>query len=93
MWWDFFSLDEQVRIKDDIGRATSLLTMEVNWDLLQALASFWDPVLRCLSIGGVDLVPTIEEYTALLQVPSSPTQIYVPIQQYRANRELATFLA
>uniref|UniRef100_A0A2N9F0L4 DUF7745 domain-containing protein n=1 Tax=Fagus sylvatica TaxID=28930 RepID=A0A2N9F0L4_FAGSY len=67
MWWDFFSLDEKVHIKDDIGRAISLLTMKVNWDLLQALASFWDPVLRCLSIGGMDLVPTIEEYTELLQ--------------------------
>ncbi len=92
MWWDFFSLDEKVRIKDDIGRAISLLTIKVNRDLLQALASFWDPVLRCLSIGGIDLVPTIEEYTTLLQVPSSPTQIYVPIQQYRANKELANFL-
>ena len=92
MWWDFFSLDEKVHIKDDIGRAISLLTMKVNWDLLQALASFWDPVLRCLSIGGMDLVSTIEEYTELLQVPSSPTQIYVSIQQYRANKELANFL-
>jgi hypothetical protein len=30
MWWNLFSLEEQVRIKDDIGRTTSLLTMEVN---------------------------------------------------------------
>ena len=49
-------------------------------------------MLRCMSIRGVDLVPTIVEYTALLQVPSYPTQIYVSIQQYRAYRELANFL-
>ena len=80
MWWDFFSLDEKVHIKDDIGRAISLLTMKVNWDLLQALASFWDPVLRCVSIRVVDLVSTIKEYTALLQVPSFPTWVYVLVQ-------------
>ncbi|GMY05729.1 hypothetical protein FCV25MIE_00968 [Fagus crenata] len=61
MWWDFFGLEEQVRIKYDIGMATSLLTMDVKWDQLQALASFWDPVLHCMSIGDMDLVLTIEE--------------------------------
>ncbi|GMY33694.1 hypothetical protein FCV25MIE_28936 [Fagus crenata] len=80
MWWGFFSTVEEVHIKKDLGRATSLLTMQVNWDLLQALTSFWDLVLHYVSIGSVDLVPTIEEYAALLQVPSSPTRIYVPIQ-------------
>jgi hypothetical protein len=49
-------------------------------------------MLRCVSIGVVDLVSTIEEYTALLQVPSSPTRVYVPVQQYRANKELGNFL-
>ena len=82
MWWDFFNTAEQVRIKDDISRATSLLTMEVNRDLLHALASFWDLLLHCVSIGSMDLVPTIEEYTAFLQGHSSPSRIYMPIQQY-----------
>uniref|UniRef100_A0A2N9I0K5 Uncharacterized protein n=1 Tax=Fagus sylvatica TaxID=28930 RepID=A0A2N9I0K5_FAGSY len=49
-------------------------------------------LLRCVSIRVVDLVSTIEEYTALLQVPSSPTRVYVPVQQYRANKELGNFL-
>jgi hypothetical protein len=43
MWWHFLSIAEQVRIKDDFGRVTSLLTLQVNWDLIQALTSFWDP--------------------------------------------------
>ena len=84
MWWHFFNTAKQVRIKKDFGRATSLLTMQVNWDLIQSLTSFQDPVLCCVSIGNVDLVPTIEEYIALLQVPSSPAQIYMPTQQYWA---------
>ena len=40
MWWDFFNTVEQVGIKKDLDRATSLLTMLVNWDLLQAFTSF-----------------------------------------------------
>uniref|UniRef100_A0A2N9ENJ9 Uncharacterized protein n=1 Tax=Fagus sylvatica TaxID=28930 RepID=A0A2N9ENJ9_FAGSY len=43
-------------------------------------------------LGSVDLVPTIEEYTELLLVPSSSTWIYMPIQRYRTNRELANTL-
>ena len=38
------------------------------------------------------MVPTIEDYTELLLVPSSSTRIYTPIQQYRTNRELANTL-
>jgi hypothetical protein len=87
-----FSTEEQVRIKKDFGRATSLPTLQVNWDLIQALTSFWDPTLPCVSLGSVDLVPTIGEYAELLQVASSSTRIYMPIQRYRANKELVNTL-
>ncbi|MFQ6662867.1 hypothetical protein Gotur_030577 [Gossypium turneri] len=30
-------------------------------------ASFWNPVYSCFTFGGVDLVPTVEEYMALLR--------------------------
>ena len=61
MWWHLFSTAEQVRIKDDFGRVTSLLTMQVKWDLIQDLTSFWDLALRCVSIGSVDLVPLVDD--------------------------------
>ncbi|MBA0671962.1 hypothetical protein Goklo_007270 [Gossypium klotzschianum] len=42
------------------------------WDfthkhLFRALAQFWNPTYSCFTFGKVDLVPTIEEYMALLR--------------------------
>ncbi|MBA0670266.1 hypothetical protein Goklo_028961 [Gossypium klotzschianum] len=44
-----------------------LLYMKVNKRLFRALAQFWNPAYSCFTFGKVDLVPTIEEYMALLQ--------------------------
>ncbi|XP_040964570.1 uncharacterized protein [Gossypium hirsutum] len=41
--------------------------MKVDKRLFRARAQFWNPVYSCFTFGRVDLVPTIEEYTALLQ--------------------------
>ncbi|MBA0788654.1 hypothetical protein Gotri_026655, partial [Gossypium trilobum] len=35
--------------------------------LFYALAQFWNPAYSCFTFGGVDLVPTVEEYMALLR--------------------------
>ncbi|MFQ6643430.1 hypothetical protein Gotur_017850 [Gossypium turneri] len=32
-----------------------------------ALAQYWNPAYSCFTFGKVDLVPTVEEYTALLR--------------------------
>ncbi|KAG8482457.1 hypothetical protein CXB51_024387 [Gossypium anomalum] len=37
--------------------------------LFRALAQFWSPAYSCFTFGEVDLVPTVEEYTALLRCP------------------------
>ncbi|MBA0761338.1 hypothetical protein Gotri_024005 [Gossypium trilobum] len=34
--------------------------------LFRALAQFWNPAYSCFTFRGVDLVPTVEEYMALL---------------------------
>ncbi|MFQ6667864.1 hypothetical protein Gotur_033736 [Gossypium turneri] len=44
------------------------------WDythkqLFRALAQYWNPAYSCFTFGNVDLVPTVEEYTALLHCP------------------------
>ncbi|KAL1061183.1 hypothetical protein V6Z11_1Z038300 [Gossypium hirsutum] len=39
----------------------------VDKHLFQALAQFWNPAYSCFTFGKVDLVPTIEEYMALLR--------------------------
>ncbi|MBA0862204.1 hypothetical protein Goshw_005786 [Gossypium schwendimanii] len=40
--------------------------MKVDKHLFQALIQFWNPAYNCFTFGKVDLVPTIEEYIALL---------------------------
>ncbi|MBA0634625.1 hypothetical protein Godav_024806 [Gossypium davidsonii] len=43
------------------SRGTSL----VDKHLFRALAQFWNPAYSCFTFGGVDLVPTVEEYMAI----------------------------
>ncbi|MFQ6630972.1 hypothetical protein Gotur_009047 [Gossypium turneri] len=43
-----------------------LLNIKVDKHLFRALAQFWNPACSCFTFGGVDLVPTMEEYMALL---------------------------
>ncbi|MFQ6660160.1 hypothetical protein Gotur_028772 [Gossypium turneri] len=41
--------------------------MKVDKHLFRALAQFWNLAYSCFTFGKVDLVPTIEEYMALLR--------------------------
>ncbi|MFQ6669021.1 hypothetical protein Gotur_034434, partial [Gossypium turneri] len=41
--------------------------MKVDKCLFRALAQIWNPAYSCFTFGNVDLVPTIEEYMALLR--------------------------
>ncbi|MFQ6657034.1 hypothetical protein Gotur_026876, partial [Gossypium turneri] len=44
-----------------------LLDVKVDKQLFRALAQFWNPAYNCFTFGKVNLVPTIEEYMALLR--------------------------
>lgn len=46
-----------------------LLDVKVDKYLFRALAQFWNPAYSCLTFGGVDLVPTVEENMVLLNCP------------------------
>ncbi|KAL4309715.1 hypothetical protein GQ457_01G019220 [Hibiscus cannabinus] len=37
--------------------------------LFRALAQYWNPGYNCFTFGKVDMTPTIEEYTLLLNCP------------------------
>ncbi|MBA0648636.1 hypothetical protein Goklo_016329, partial [Gossypium klotzschianum] len=51
----------------DYGYLPYLLDMKVDKHLFRALAQFWNPAYGCFIFGKVDLVPTVEEYIALLR--------------------------
>ncbi|XP_017624772.1 uncharacterized protein LOC108468397 [Gossypium arboreum] len=45
------------------------IRIRVDKYLFRALAQFWNPAYSCFTFGGVDLVPTVDEYMALLNCP------------------------
>ncbi|MFQ6655893.1 hypothetical protein Gotur_026243 [Gossypium turneri] len=51
----------------DYGDLPYLLDMKVDKHLFHALTQFWNPAYGCFTFGEVDLVPTVEEYIALLR--------------------------
>ena len=65
-WWTAFSSKDRVYIKQFLGDATSLFCTPLDWLLLEAIVTCWDPALRCITIGDVDLVSTLEEYIAFI---------------------------
>ncbi|MBA0817698.1 hypothetical protein Gohar_025588, partial [Gossypium harknessii] len=55
------------------GDLSYLLYIKVDKHLFRALAQYWNPAYSCFTFRKVDLVPTIEEYTALLCCPRIQT--------------------
>ncbi|MBA0765899.1 hypothetical protein Gotri_015011 [Gossypium trilobum] len=47
------------------SHGTSLVLVDKH--LFRALAQFWNTAYSCFTFEGVDLVPTVEEYIALLR--------------------------
>ena len=88
-WWTLLREDDHASIKSIFGKFSSLMRLRVDCGLLEAFASFWDPTHCCFSIGEMDLVPTLEEYTELLQLgsPIGDTP-FVPSPNPRSNRDL-----
>ncbi|MFQ6669456.1 hypothetical protein Gotur_034698 [Gossypium turneri] len=50
-----------------MGICLIFFDVKVDKHLFRALAQFWNPAYSCFTFGKVDLVPTIEEYVALLR--------------------------
>jgi len=58
---NLFSAKDWAYIQQSLGDATSLFCTSLDWHLLEAIVTYWDPALRCITIGDVDSVPTLEE--------------------------------
>ncbi|KAL1163149.1 hypothetical protein V6Z11_A07G250000 [Gossypium hirsutum] len=59
------NLQELKEIWDQWGNETKQLFYG-NYGDLPYLLDFWNPAYNCFTFGEVDLVPTVEEYTALI---------------------------
>jgi hypothetical protein len=66
LWNDLDERDQNL-CKDMFGRLTDLIHVPVNWNLIKAIAWFWDDDRRCFVINDNDYSPLVEEYEAIFQ--------------------------
>ncbi|KAG8498387.1 hypothetical protein CXB51_006637 [Gossypium anomalum] len=67
--WDQWGNETKQLFYGNYGDLPYLLDVQIDEHLFRALAQFWNPAYSCFTFGEVDLVPTVEEYTALLRCP------------------------
>ncbi|XP_040971418.1 uncharacterized protein [Gossypium hirsutum] len=67
--WDQWANETKQLFYGNYGDLPYLLDVQIDEHLFRALAQFWNPWYSCFTFGEVDLVPTVEEYTALLCCP------------------------
>ncbi|XP_052484868.1 uncharacterized protein LOC128039964 [Gossypium raimondii] len=65
--WDRWNDEIKQLFFSSYGDLPYLLDVKVDKHLFRALAQFWNPAYSCFTFESVDLVPTVEEYTALLR--------------------------
>ncbi|KAG8493663.1 hypothetical protein CXB51_011712 [Gossypium anomalum] len=79
--WDFTRIDPFYCNYDELPY---LFDIKVDKHLFRALAQIWNSAYSCFTFGKVDLVPRVEEYTALFQ--------YSRIQANKAYSRAANIL-
>ena len=91
-WLSSFSCSDWAFIQQLLGDATALLHTLLDWHLLEVITSCQDLVLRCVTIGDVDLVPTLEEYDCFLSFSTPLSTIFVPPMRPRYHKRLTDLL-
>ncbi|KAL1104791.1 hypothetical protein V6Z11_D04G090900 [Gossypium hirsutum] len=67
--WDKWNDETKQLFYSNYEDLSYLLDVKVDERLFRALVQYWNPAYSCFTFGKVDLVPTVEEYTALLYCP------------------------
>ncbi|MBA0872506.1 hypothetical protein Goshw_015193, partial [Gossypium schwendimanii] len=65
--WNQWNEEVRQLFNSNYGDLPYLLDIKVDKLLFQALVQFWNPAYSCFMFVKVDLVPTVEEYMALLR--------------------------
>ncbi|KAG8486010.1 hypothetical protein CXB51_019405 [Gossypium anomalum] len=70
MWSEKMQLEKGDSLAEGYTSGLSGFTrISVDKCLFRAIVQFWNPAYSCFTFEKVDLVPTVEEYTALLRCP------------------------
>ncbi|XP_012482916.1 uncharacterized protein LOC105797503 [Gossypium raimondii] len=67
--WDWWNDETKKLFYSNYGDLPYLYDIKVDERLFRALAQYWNPAYSYFYFGNVDLVPIVEEYTALLHCP------------------------
>ncbi|KAL1091560.1 hypothetical protein V6Z11_D07G164900 [Gossypium hirsutum] len=67
--WDHWNDETKQLFNSSYEDFPYLLDIKVDEYLFRAFVQYWNPAYSCFTFGRFDLVPTIEEYTALLRCP------------------------
>ncbi|MFQ6669793.1 hypothetical protein Gotur_034901 [Gossypium turneri] len=67
--WDQWGDEIRQFFYSNYGDLPYLLDIKVDKHLFRALTQYWNPAYSCFTFEKVDLVPIVEEYTALLRCP------------------------
>ena len=91
-WWSSFSYSDQAFIWRLLRDAIALLHTSLDWSLLEVITSCWDLALRCVTIGDVDLLPTLKEYDRFLSLSTPLSTIFVPLLWPHYQKRLTDLL-
>jgi len=66
------------------------LLISIETPVLATLAQFWNSAFKCFELPNLDLVATIEEYRAMLRLPTKEkVAIYLYRGSYVGERKIA----
>ncbi|XVF19542.1 hypothetical protein REPUB_Repub11eG0120500 [Reevesia pubescens] len=67
--WNSWNDEMKGKFNAKYGDIALLLSVKVDEQLIRAMLWFWDPSYKCFTFNKNDMVPTLEEYSALLRLP------------------------
>ncbi|PKI66542.1 hypothetical protein CRG98_013069 [Punica granatum] len=91
--WRAFCPVDRAFIRLIVGDVAMLAESPSDWTFLRTAIEFRDPQLAVFNFQGIELAPTVEEYTTLIQRPMPIQSILVPNQFPVIQSQLLALLA
>jgi len=91
--YNSLSLNEKDQSYKKFGRIANLLEVEIQGKALVVMLNYWDPSFKVFTFDDVDTIPTVMEYTLMLNLPLTPqSTIYIPKLKGPALSKVADLL-
>ena len=78
--------------KARFGKLLPLLTTQVDEGLMSVLVQFYDPLYRCFTFPDFQLLPTLEEYAYLVDIPILDQLPFNGLDRVPSSQEIADML-